>query len=142
MISKSEYNVLMMLNASPEIDEMKYYNELMLLVKDKLIRRELCNELFKCKYYITQLGRRAIEEYEAAQREASISDDTLTTAHEANDIAREANVLSEASNQIAKEANSLSKKANKKSSFANIIGVISGLIAIAALVVAIVDLCR
>ncbi len=128
MISKAEYDVLMMLNSSPEIDEQKYFNELMSILKDKLISRVLNNVLFCSQYFITPLGHRAIEEYEVAQRKISIDDDTLKTAREANDI--------------AKDANRIAEKANKKSNRANWIAGITALLALGSLITAIIAICR
>lgn len=121
MISKAEYEVLMMLNASPEIDEQKYFGELMALVKDKFISRVLNNELFHSKYFVTPIGQRAIEEYEVTQRKLNIDSETLTTAREANEIA---------------------KDANKKSKRANWIAVVTALFALGSLIVAIIALCK
>lgn len=134
MISKPEYEVLMMLKASPEIKENQYYDVLNTLFHDKLISRLPGNQLFHYKYFITPLGQRALEEYEAAQRKSAIDNDTLDVAREANDIARKANSLSEESNEIAEKANRKSKRANWIAGFAT-------LFALGSLIVAIIALC-
>lgn len=124
MISKSEFDVLTMLKQNPQIDEIKYHNQLKTLFNDKLIEYNITGENQKTIFYhgfnVTSKGNRAYEEYLIFLKSEDRETETLN---------------------LAKEANEISKTASKRAHNANVVSIIalivSSIISITALLLSV-----
>ena len=128
MINKIEYEIIKSLLLAPDIDEIKFNDEISSLLKDKFIRYNVTGEtstrILYNGYVVTPQGLRAYEEYIAFIESQSREIETVKTAKEANDIAERANALSEKANNIASSSKTLSRRAIVVSIIATIISVI------------------
>lgn len=126
MICRSEYEVIISLCSSPRIDEAKHYNELVSLLKDKLIVQNITGEnavaILYDGYVVTPKGLREKELYESSVAETARNEKSITISQEAN--------------EIAKEANKMSKKAHNLSIGALIVAIASALGTIVAAIIA------
>lgn len=105
MICRNEYEVILSLCSSPRIDEAKYYNELVSLPKDKLIKQNVTGEnaaaIFYDGYIVTPKGLREKELYEASIAETTRNEKSITISQEANEISKEANKLSKQARNLS-----------------------------------------
>ena len=128
MINKIEYEIIKSLRLTPEIDEIKFRDEISALLKDKLIRYNITGEtrtrILYNGYTVTPQGIQAYEEYLAFIESQSREIETVKTAKEANDIAKKANALSEKANIIASGSKTLSKWAIGVSIIAALIAIV------------------
>lgn len=128
MINKIEYEIIKSLQLTPEIDEIKFRDEISSLLKDKFIRYNVTGEtstrILYNGYIVTPQGTRAYEEYLAFIESQNREIETVKTAKEANDISKKANALSEKANIIASGSKTLSKWAIGVSIFAALIAIV------------------
>lgn len=102
MINTTEYKILTSLKENPtSINEQQFYNELITLLKEKMIDYnvvgETKNNFLYNGFIITSKGYREIENYENLKKQQKIEEEALKTSKEANNIANKARRISLAS---------------------------------------------